>query len=352
MLLSEDTSPAARVAAMPDSITATLLITTYNRASLLRDTLMSVARLRTPIGVVWDVVVVDNNSKDNTREVVEEASRSFPVPLTYVFESRQGKSIALNTALATISSSIIVFSDDDVRVPEDWLENAVRPLVEHPEIGYVGGPVRPLWSGEPPGWVRNSGRAHGVIAVLDYGAKPFVFEERRLIPLGVNMAVRRSVIEQVGGFHPALGRRGGSLLGQEQAEFFLRCRRGGARGLYVPEMTLEHLVAPDRLSLKYFVRWWFWKGVSHARWYRMHKETELGVDLTSVRTLLRIPLFIYSTALSNAAAAVRAGVTGRMSDLLFHGFMLAYSVGYAVESWFGPSPAPVDSPRLSTENNR
>jgi glycosyltransferase involved in cell wall biosynthesis len=318
-----------------EGVTATLLIATYNRASLLQETLQTVAALRTPHDVTWDVVIVDNNSNDHTRDMVAAAAGWFPVPLTYIFEPRQGKSVALNTALTAISSSIILFSDDDVRVPGGWLEAAVRPLVTRTDIAYVGGPVSPLWGGAPPPWLQDTARHAGVLAILDYGPDAFVFEERRVIPLGVNMAVRRALIEQVGGFHGALDRRGAALLGQGQAEFFLRCRRFGARGLYVPAMNLEHVVPLERLSMRYFSRWWFWKGVSHARWYRIHGETELGVDLTRVPRLLGIPLYLYRSALADAAAACVALARGRTPAVAQHCFMLAYFAGYVRESWFG-----------------
>ena len=105
------------------------------------------------------------------------------------------------------------------------------------------------------------------------------FHHGRKTPLGVNMAVRRRLIERIGGFRPDLGRNGRSLLGQEQAEFFYRSRQAGARGLYVPEMVLDHVVPASRLTWSYFWRWWFWKGVSHARVHRLHGRTELGIDL-------------------------------------------------------------------------
>ena len=344
MFVFESATAAREESASGSRITATLLIATYNRAALLEDTLRSVALLRTPPDVAWDVVIADNNSIDNTREIVTAAAEWFPVPLTYVFEPRQGKSIALNTALSAISSSIVLFSDDDVRVPEDWLQMAIQPFVERPDIAYVGGPVRPRWGGTRPVWLENSQRAAGVLALLDYGSDPFVFEERRLIPLGVNMGVRRSLIHHVGGFNAALGRRGSSLLGQEQAEFFLRCRRIGARGLYVPEMRLEHVVPAYRLSLRYFSRWWFWKGVSHARWYRMHKETELGVDLSKVSRFFGVPLFVYGSAINDAAAAVCALVTGARARAADRFFMVAFFAGYVREAWFGPRRFEADRP--------
>lgn len=316
--------------------TATLLITTFNRASFLRDTLLSIASLRTPPDLAWNVLIVDNNSTDDTRSVVMAATAWFPVPLTYMFEGRQGKSNALNTGLEAISSSIVLFSDDDVRLPEDWLEAAVGPLLQQPDVAYVGGPVHPLWSGTPPRWLHQSPKAAGVLAILDYGPQPFCFEDRRLIPLGVNMAVRRSLIETVGGFHAALGRSGRSLLGQEQAEFFARCRAIGARGLYVPAMHLNHLVPANRLSLRYFLRWWFWKGVSQARWHRMHRETELGLNLAQTSQVFGISRFMYGDVLRETAAGLGKLLSGRPTAIPDHLASLAYFAGYARETWFGP----------------
>ena len=91
-----------------------IVIATYNRAGLLRDTLASLSGLQ--IDTSWEVVVVDNNSTDDTREVVETAARSFPVQLHYVFEPEQGRSAALNAGFRVAEGEIIVTTDDDVRV--------------------------------------------------------------------------------------------------------------------------------------------------------------------------------------------------------------------------------------------
>jgi hypothetical protein len=163
--------------------------------------------------------------------------------------------------MGATSARIIVFTDDDVRVPERWLEEAVGPLLARDDIDYTGGPVRPLWGATPPAWLDERGNLGGTIAVKDHGADPFVFEERRKTPLGVNMAVRRSLIERIGGFRPDLGRNGKSLLGQEQAEFY-RSRRGRHR-VVCSRMVLN--MSPACLTRRYFRRWWALKGVSHAR---------------------------------------------------------------------------------------
>jgi len=174
----------------PRPLSATVLICTYNRADLLREMLESLRGVRSTRQ--WDVIVVDNNSTDHTRAVVEELAASFPVPLLYVFEPRQGKSHALNTGIDLSSASIIVFTDDDVRVGEGWLDAACRALDADDEIDYTGGPVRPIWGAPPPAWLDlQRSDLWGTLAILDYGPDPFVFEERRRVPLGANMAVRR-----------------------------------------------------------------------------------------------------------------------------------------------------------------
>ena len=103
-----------------------IVIATYNRAADLRETLTSLAGLQ-PDGP-WEVIVVDNNSPDDTRAVVQAAAASFPVPLRYLFEREQGRSPALNCGIRAAAGAIIVTTDDDVRVPADWLNRAAEGL--------------------------------------------------------------------------------------------------------------------------------------------------------------------------------------------------------------------------------
>jgi glycosyltransferase involved in cell wall biosynthesis len=316
----------------------TVLICTFNRSRLLATALDTLAELRCRGDLQWDVLVVDNNSADDTRTVVEQRQATFPVPLHYVFEQRQGKSNALNTGIRRAAGSIIAFTDDDVRIPAWWLDAAVRPLMERPDLAYTGGPVRPLWERTPPRWLDPAGNLGGTIAVKDHGSSAFVFEDQRKTPLGVNMAVRRHLCDQLEGFNPAFGRRGNSLIGQEQAEFFYRSRQLGARGLYVPEMALEHYVPAVRVTRSYFRRWWFWKGISQARLHRLHGETELGLDLRAVRRWRGVPLFILRGLLTDILAAVRSLVRGRSVQAAEHEMMFWYGVGYVRETLGSPSP--------------
>jgi glycosyltransferase involved in cell wall biosynthesis len=309
------------------STTATVLICTYNRADLLGETLDSLAQSRTTFP--WNVVVVDNNSTDQTCAIVTARAATYPVKLIYLFEPRQGKSNALNTGLAATDAEIVIFTDDDVLFDEGWVEASCRTMLDDRTVDYTGGPVLPIWERPRPSWLHEQrSDLWGTLAILDYGTEPFIFEDRQRVPLGANMAVRRRLIDRIGGFDPKLGRTGTSLLGQEQAEFFCRSRAIGARGLYVPAMSLRHHVPARRLTREYFRQWWYWKGVSRSRLEQRHTVTELGINLATVPRIVGVPRFMFGSAVRDAMGWVRAMLTLDDVERMRREMMLCYFAGY------------------------
>jgi glycosyltransferase involved in cell wall biosynthesis len=315
---------------------ATVLIATYNRASFLDQTLQSIRALTVAPGRAWEVIVVDNNSRDETRLVVERQARDFPVALTYLFEPRQGRSSALNTGIAAAGGAVIAMTDDDVRVEPGWLEAACDALTGG-GAGYAGGPVRPIWETPPPHWLDlGRGDLWGTIAIQDHGEIGFVYEERMRVPLGANMAAHRALFEKAGGFRADLGRTSGRLLlGQEVPELLLRARAEGFRGRYVPAMEVHHHIPSSRLTRRYFRRWWFGKGVSRAALERVQPVTELGLDLRLTPHVLGLPRYMYGTALGDAAGCALNAIRGRAAEAFRHEMMLAYFAGYARARWSG-----------------
>ena len=317
---------------MKTALDATVLIATYNRAAFLDRTLQSLRELRVAPGRTWDVIVVDNNSSDDTRAVVERHAQDFPVPLRYLFEGRQGRSSALNAGIAASGGGVIAMTDDDVRVEPQWLDAACDALGgTDRSIAYAGGPVRPMWETPPPAWLDLSrGDLWGTIAIQDHGQDLFVYEERRKVPLGANMAARRELFEAAGTFRADLGRSNGrTLLGQEVPELLMRARAAGFRGVYVPAMQVHHHIPAARLTRRYFRRWWFGKGVSRAALERMQPVTELGVDLRQTPHLLGLPRYMYGTALRDAAGCALNAVRGQAAEAFRHEMMLAFFAGYA-----------------------
>jgi glucosyl-dolichyl phosphate glucuronosyltransferase len=286
-----------------------VVIATYNRAADLAATLESLAGLR-PRGD-WEVIVVDNNSTDGTRGVVESAVRTFPAPLRYVFEREQGRSPALNAGIGLATGDIIATTDDDVRVDPDWLDRAADGL-DRLECDYVGGRVLPIWGASPPAWLPDRGGKHwAVIALLDYGPDPVEFGAR--VPLGVNMAFHRDAFTRAGVFDPQTGRKAGTLLGQEVREWCIRARAAGLRGFYVPDLCVRHIIPASRLNKTYFRRWFYWRGISRARLYEkagldMEAPEQTALDFRSVPHVFGVPRYLYRRAMESVVACVRATV--------------------------------------------
>jgi len=229
-----------------------VVIPTYNRAAELEPTLASLASINHPGS--WEVIVVDNNSRDGTPQVVAAASANFPTALRYIFEPTAGRSAALNAGITAAKGEIIANTDDDVRVEPDWLQQAAEAL-RREQCDFVGGKVLPIWRGARPVWLSDKGGQHwAVIALLDFGPEPVEFG-KRYAPLGVNLAFKREAFDRAGLWEPGLGRKAGTLLGQEVREWMLRARNAGLRGMYAPKMVVHHVIPADRLHKCYFRRW-------------------------------------------------------------------------------------------------
>jgi GT2 family glycosyltransferase len=311
-----------------------VIIATYNRAADLAGTLASLAALRP--GGDWELLVVDNNSPDDTRRVVETAALSFPAPLHYLSECKQGRSPALNAGIRLAQGDIIVTTDDDVRVEPDWLDRAAEGL-EQSQCDYVGGRVTPIWGGARPAWLPNhGGQQWAVIALLDYGPKAMEFGSR--VPLGVNMAFRRDAFTRVGLFDPHVGRKAGTLLGQEVRDWCIRARAAGLRGFYVPGMVVQHVIPASRLKKNYFRRWFYWRGISRAMLYEksgldMETPERAPLDWSMVPHILAVPRYLWRKALASIAGWAKAVVRRDRAAAFKQELWLWFFAGIVVQRW-------------------
>jgi glycosyltransferase involved in cell wall biosynthesis len=309
-----------------------VVIPTYNRSTDLRETLGSMAGLSTI--EEWELIAVDNNSSDDTRDIVEEAKDRFPAPLRYVFEPEQGRCAALNAGIRASNGAIILTTDDDVRVETDWLDCAGSALVRL-DCDYVGGRVLPLWSAARPAWLPDRGGRHwAVIALLDYGPTPIKFGNR--VPLGVNMAFRREAFERAGLWDNRVGRKAGTLLGQEVREWGLRARGAGLSGFYVPEMVIHHVISPDRLTKRYFRRWFYWHGISRAMLYEqskinMESPEETTLDYSRVPHIAGVPRYMYRSFATAVKSMVGAGIRGDQIAAFEHELWLWFFAGVVTQ---------------------
>src|SRR5919106_3151187 len=263
-----------------------IVVCTYNRAELLDRALDALVR-QTLDPQRLEIIVVDNNSSDRTREVVSALAAQHP-HIRYVFESRQGLPIARNSGVLAARASLIAFTDDDVEVQADWAAALLDAFHGYPDVGYIGGKVFPAWDrAARPAWLRTG--HYGPLALQDRGDRPFRVgsQDARPCLIGANFAVRRSVFERVGLFPPAFP-------WGEDREFQLRAWEAGVRGIYLPEVVAVCRVPPERVTKRYQRQWFSKAGRVHARMQLMERTDGQGRLVAPVpgRRVLRVPGYL------------------------------------------------------------
>lgn len=244
-------------------IEISLVIATYNRAAELMLALESVAA-QSLEARRWECVVVDNNSKDATRERVEAFVRDHAEQnFRYVFEPEQGLSAARNAGIRASCGAIVAFIDDDERIVEDFLAAYVEFFESRKEAMAAGGRIIAEYPAGRPRWMSRYAE-QPIANPMDFGPRVRLFPKGR-IPGGGNMAIRREVLDRVGLFDTSLGRTGRRLIGGEESDLFERMASVGIVLYYVPRAVMYHIIPEAKLTKEYFTRLSFNTGVSQRR---------------------------------------------------------------------------------------
>ena len=223
-------------------------------------TLDSVAR-QTLSADRWECIVVDNNSKDDTRQRVEAFAAEHPqLNVVYHLEQNQGLSYARNAGIAKAQGDIIAFVDDDERIVPEFVEAYVELFDSKADAMSAGGKIVAEYPTGRPEWMSHY-TEQPIANPMDFGSEVKLFPKRR-IPGGGNMAMRRSVFEEVGVFNPNLGRTGGRLIGGEESELFERMAERGMACYYVPRAVMYHIIPESKLQPDYFERLSYNTGIS------------------------------------------------------------------------------------------
>jgi glucosyl-dolichyl phosphate glucuronosyltransferase len=302
---------------MPRTVDLSVVIPTYNRGGALPRALESlVAQDLDPRR--YEIVVVDNNSTDLTREVVEGFVGRSP-RVRYVFEPRQGIAHARNTGILAAAARIIAFTDDDVRVARDWATTILAVLTAHPEAACVGGKVLPNWPGACPTWLTQEHWAP--LALLDYGEVPLpISSERRLCLITANVAYRREVLERLGMFAT-------HMAWSSDHEILVRLWHAGGQGLYWPNLTAIADVVPHRLRRGYHRRW----HRRHGRFAALMHDEEL--ERTKVGRFLGVPAHLYRQAASHAAGWLAQTLRRDSAKAFSHELGLWSCAGFFAARW-------------------
>ena len=244
-----------------ETLDITVLLCTYNRCQDLSGALQSIAASQVANSVTWEVLVVDNNSTDRTRDVVDTFSLQHPGRFRYLFEPKAGKSFALNAGIANARGKVLAFVDDDVNVEPAWLQNLTADLLHEGEWAGVGGRTLPAGTFTPPPWLPDN--FHSIVfACFDLGNSAAELDQA---PYGTNMAFRKSVFERHGGFRTDLGPTPNSQIRNEDTELGRRLLKAGERLRYEPSALVYHPVPQGRIRREYFFAWWFDFGRAEIR---------------------------------------------------------------------------------------
>ena len=236
-----------------------VIIPTYNRSEYLRNTIISLQEQNFPKDK-YEIVVVDNNSMDNTPQVVEECGENGKKEVIYVKEPNIGLHNARHAGAKAAKGEILAYVDDDVICDKNWLSELIKPYSD-PEVGCVGGKILPKWEAEPPEWVK---RYLNSLSLLDSGDE--VKELKTPTIYGCNFSIRRSLLFEVGGFNPdAFGDK--KLIwyrGDGEAGLLRKVLATERKIIYTPHAIVGHVIPENRLTLDYFKKRFFIQGISNS----------------------------------------------------------------------------------------
>ena len=208
--------------------------------------------------IVCELLVIDNNSSDNTKEVVMSIAEKDST-IKYYFESKQGLSEARNSGIKLSKGDIIAFVDDDVYFDPFWLIEVVRIFQDYPEASCMGGKSIPQFEIGKPDWITDN-------LLTLYGStnsgdtiKWMLYPEH---PFGLNMAFKRAAFDQIGVFNLGLGRKKKNLLSNEESEVFWRVNQTGLRVIYTPKALLHHRIPHERTRKEWVLARYYWQGIS------------------------------------------------------------------------------------------
>lgn len=280
-------------------IKLSVIIPTRNRARFLKQTIQSIA-IQTLPQEYYEVIVVDNGSTDDTKDLVKSFSGEIK-NLKYVFEEKPGLHRGRHRGLFTASSEILVFADDDIEAFPTWLEGVLESF-QTKDVVLVGGKILPKFENTPPKWILDLWQKYKIIfylSILDLGD-----ETKEIDPdlvFGCNFSILKKILLEAKGFHPdgmppeLIKFRGD---GETYVSRYILKQR--YKTIYNPKASVYHYVPKERMTIDYFKRRAFLQGISDSytdirerkkrqllySYLKLGLKRLLGKDVTSEKSYL------------------------------------------------------------------
>lgn len=234
-------------------IRISVIVPTFNKAFLLARMLPSLLN-QTLEPSLYEVLVIDNNSTDDTQEITYNLMQNARFRWRYICERRQGLHFARNRGILEAQGDIVVFGDEDIIVSGGWLENIMREFDRDPKIGIVGGPVFPIWDGKPPEWIFDYGtrEIHPICGYVSYGDESKYLEHEYIF--GCNFAIRKKLAVEIHGSAPDIfPNHMIHYSGSGECAMIERARSNGYKVFYCAQSSVQHHAPVARCTVDYFV---------------------------------------------------------------------------------------------------
>ena len=232
----------------------TIAIPTYNGARRLPKLL---ERLKQQINTEhfdWEIIVIDNNSQDNTAEVVKnyQANWSKIYPLKYCFAQKQGAAFARQKAIREAKGKWVGFLDDDILPAFDWVAKAYKFSQDYKRVGAYGGQIHGDFEVSPP---ENFSRIASFLALRERGSNPHLYDPDNLSlpPSAAWVVLRQAWLDHVPANPTLSGRTEGSMVQGDDYEPLLYLHKAGWEIWYNPAMHVNHKIPRKRLEKDYLI---------------------------------------------------------------------------------------------------
>ena len=253
------------------ALQVSVIICSYNRATYIPLALKSLTE-QTVDANIFETIIVDNNSTDNTAEVCAAFIASHPsYSITYLTEQQQGSSFARNTGAAMATGNWLCFMDDDAVAHKNYIEKIIHFFKNHPQANAMGGRIIPRYIPEKPTWI--SKHVASLMGDFEYSNEVVEFAAERY-PLESNMIVDKKDFDAIKGFSTEIpGVKGTLRIGGEGKDFFLRLKATGKTVYYCPDVIVEHIIEVVKLTPEYLYR--VGSGVGRGERVRVLQKSKL-----------------------------------------------------------------------------
>jgi hypothetical protein len=261
-----------RVAGEAPTPSVTVVIPTRNRAASLEALLRSLAAVGLA-GPSFEVVVVNNNSTDQTDQVARHYVNRGGLRVRYVCETEPGLHAGRHRGADEAAGSVLAYLDDDTIVDSAWLRGA-EPILAG-EADAVVSRILPSWESPPPAWLLElaSSGVYGPLTLLDLGAERVDVDP--MLVWGASFFIRADLVSTLGGFHPdSMPRELLRFRGDGESGLMRKFQAAGLRAVYEPESIVHHCVPPERMTVEYLRERYFRQGISDS--YTSLREAALG----------------------------------------------------------------------------